>query len=217
MLFKRRLNRSFTEAYYGRNKMTPVGLTERQREILGFIHSYASEKGYPPTIRQIGARFGIKSPNGVKDHLKALERKGEIKLEPNTARGIDLLGRRNSGIPLIGRIAAGAPILAAESVEDYLTIEKIFPIDGRCFALKVKGDSMIEEGIHNGDIVIVRPQSSAENGDIVVALIEDEVTVKTLFRDRGRIRLQPANPAHSPIVVRDVEIKGRVIGVIRTL
>ncbi|HOO55880.1 MAG TPA: transcriptional repressor LexA [bacterium] len=197
--------------------MSPKEMTDRQRAILEYIYDYQRDYGYPPTIRQIGKHFGIKSPNGVADHLKALERKGEIGLSRNTARGIDLINREELGIPLVGRIAAGEPILAAENIEDHITIEKMFPSDGRIFALRVKGESMIEDGIHDGDIVVVRPQSTAENGDTVVALLEDEATVKRFYRERKRIRLQPANSSYAPIYSKSVEIRGKVIGVIRTL
>ncbi len=197
--------------------MSPKEMTHRQQEILDFIYMYARENGYPPTIRAIGEHFGIKSPNGVADHLKALVRKGEIRVSPNKARAIELLRRPEAGIPLIGRIAAGAPILAAENIEDHITIERMFPMDGRCFALRVKGDSMIEDGIHDGDIVVVRPQRTAENGDIVVALLDDEATVKRFYREKRHVRLQPANSAYAPIVATQVEICGRVIGVIRTM
>lgn len=197
--------------------MSPKELTKRQAQILDFIYEYAGENGYPPTIRQIGEKFGIKSPNGVADHLKALERKGEINLHPNTARGIELLNPPEKGIPIIGRIAAGAPILAAENIEDYLTIERIFPVDGKCFALTVKGDSMIDDGIHDGDLVIVRPQQTARNGDIVVAIIEEEATVKRFFKEKKSVRLEPANSKYAPIISKDVEIRGQVIGVIRKM
>jgi len=197
--------------------MSPRELTERQKEILEFIYEFAQENGYPPTIRDIGDHFGIRSPNGVADHLKALERKGEISLRSNTARGIELLKPPRKGIPLVGRIAAGAPILAAENIEDYLTIEKIFPVDGRCFALRVKGDSMTGDGIHDGDIVVVRPRQTARNGDIVVAILDDEATVKRFYKEKSRVRLQPANSKYKPIFGRDVEIRGQVIGVIRRM
>lgn len=195
--------------------MSPRRLTTRQKEILDYIYKFADENGYPPTYRDIGDHFGIKSPNGVADHLKALEKKGEINLKHNTARGIELLNPPPKGIPLIGRIAAGEPLLAAENIEDYLTLERIFPVDGKCFALAVKGESMIEDGIRNGDIVIVRPQQTAQNGEIVVAIINDEATVKRFYKERSRIRLQPANPAFAPILAKDVEIRGIVIGVVR--
>lgn len=197
--------------------MSPKELTKRQALILDYIYEYAADCGYPPTIRQIGEKFGIKSPNGVADHLKALARKGEIHLHPNTARGIELLNPPEKGIPIIGRVAAGAPILAAENIEDYLTLERIFPVDGKCFALTVKGDSMIDDGIHNGDLVVVRPQQSARNGDIVVAIIDEEATVKRFYKDKRNVRLEPANSKYSPIISKDVEIRGLVIGVIRKM
>jgi repressor LexA len=197
--------------------MSPKEMTHRQQEILDFINDHTTEYGYPPTIRGIADHFGIKSPNGVADHLKALAKKGEIRISPNKARAIEVVRRPEAGIPLIGRIAAGEPILAAENIEDHITIERIFPVDGRCFALRVKGESMIEDGIHDGDIVVVRPQRTAENGDIVVALLDDEATVKRFYREKKHVRLQPANPAFAPIVATRVEICGRVIGVIRSM
>lgn len=197
--------------------MPPKELTKRQRQILDYIYEYAAEEGYPPTIRQIGANFGIRSPNGVADHLKAIERKGEIKLRKNTARGIELLKSPQKGIPLIGRIAAGEPILAAENIDDYIAIERMFPIDGKCFALRVKGESMKDSGILDGDIVVVRSQSVAKNGDIVVAIIDDEATVKFFYREKHSIRLQPANEDYAPIYSKNIEIRGIVIGVIRSM
>jgi repressor LexA len=196
--------------------MSPKEMTHRQQAILEFIYEHTRENGYPPTIRGIADHFGIKSPNGVADHLKALVKKGEIRISPNKARAIEVVRKPQDGIPLIGRIAAGAPILAAENIEDHITIERIFPMDGKCFALRVKGDSMIEDGIHDGDIVVVRPQRTADNGDIVVALLDDEATVKRYYREKRHIRLQPANDKYAPIVATHVEICGRVIGVIRS-
>lgn len=197
--------------------MSPKELTPRQQEILSFIYDYTLDNGYPPTIRAIGDHFGIKSPNGVADHLKALAKKGEVRIAAGRARAIEIINKPEEGIPLIGHIAAGAPILAAENIEDHITIQKIFPVDGKCFALRVKGDSMIEAGIHNGDIVVVRPQQTAENGDIVVALLDDEATVKYFYREKRHVRLQPANQAYAPIIATHVEIRGRVIGVIRSI
>ena len=192
-------------------------LTQRQQQILDYIMEHAEDVGYPPTIRQIGDRFHISSPNGVKDHLLALQRKGAIRLHPKTSRGIELLHRPRPGIPLVGRVAAGLPILAEENIEDYLTLESFFPSDGRVFALQVKGDSMIGDGIFDGDIVIVKPQKTASTGDIVVALIENEATVKH-FRKQGRfVKLEASNEQYEPIVTRNVEIAGRVIGVIRRM
>lgn len=197
--------------------MSPKEMTERQKKILDFIYEFARENGYPPTIRQIGEHFGIRSPNGVADHLKALERKGEIRLAAGLARGIELLGRPEAGIPLVGRIAAGEPILAAQNIEDHITIERMFPVDGKCFALRVKGRSMTGDGINDGDIVVVRPQRTAQNGEIVVALLGDEATVKRFHREGRRFRLQPSNPDYDAIYAAEVEICGKVIGVIRTI
>lgn len=197
--------------------MSPKEMTKRQQQILDYIYDYAADAGYPPTIRQIGKHFDIKSPNGVADHLKALEKKGEIRLHKNTARGIELLNAPQKGIPLVGRIAAGAPILAAENIEDFITIEQMFPFDGRCFALRVKGDSMKDCGILDSDIVVVKSQSTAQNGDIVVAILDDEATVKYFHREKKSIRLQPANEDYAPIYTQNVEIRGIVIGVIRSM
>lgn len=197
-------------------------LTNRQREILKFIAKHVKAEGYPPTIRQIGDEFDIVSPNGVKDHLLALQRKGHIRLQSRISRGISLVkkdsimaGLEEEGIPLIGRIAAGQPLLAVENVEDRLTMEKMFPSDGRIFALRVKGDSMVEAGIFDGDIVVVRPQKTADQGDIVVALLEEEATVKRFARRGRKVLLHPANRKYKPIIRDHVEIAGRVIGVIR--
>lgn len=197
--------------------MTLRKLTPRQQEILEYILNHASEYGYPPTIRRIGDQFHINSPNGVKDHLLALQRKGAIKLHPKTSRGIEILQRPQRGIPLLGRVAAGLPILAEENIDDYLTLESFFPSDGRVFALEVKGDSMTGDGILDGDIVIVKPQRTAQNGDIVVALIDNEATVKH-FHKRGRfVELISSNEKYAPIISRDVEIAGKIMGVIRRM
>jgi repressor LexA len=192
-------------------------LTQRQKAIYDYIVEHAKDIGYPPTIRQIGDRFGISSPNGVKDHLLALQRKGIIKLHPKTSRGIELLKRPQRGIPLVGRVAAGLPILAEENIEDHITMENFFPTDGRIFALQVKGDSMIGDGIFDGDIVIVRPQKTASNGDIVVALIEDEATVKHFYKQSRGVRLESSNEKYAPIISNSVELAGKVIGVIRRM
>lgn len=198
-------------------------LTRRQKGIYDFIIDHIRWEGYPQTIRQIGQHFDIASPNGVKDHLLALQKKGHIRLHSRKSRGIEVLRREEisaapeRGIPLVGRIAAGEPILAVENIEDTLTFERMFPSDGRIFALKVKGDSMIEEGLNDGDIVVVRPQPTAEKGDIVVALLDDEATVKKFDRRGAKIYLHPANRNYQPIVRDEVEIAGRVIGVIRRI
>ena len=198
-------------------------LTTRQEEIFQYILEHIEWEGYPPTIRQIAAHFDIISPNGVKEHLLALQRKGCINLRPRTSRGIEILrkpswmGAKQEGIPLVGRIAAGQPVLAVENIEDRLTLERLFPSDGRIFALRVKGDSMIDAGIYDGDIVIVRRQSTAEKGDIVVALLDDEATVKKFHRKGNKICLIPANKKYTPTILEHVEIAGKVIGVIRKI
>ncbi len=212
-------------------------LTDRQKEILQFIVRESEERGFPPTIREIGEQMDIKSTNGVNDHLKALERKGYLtrgeqqsrSLVP-TKRARMVLGigsRRDSGmidVPLLGRVAAGAPLLATENVEDSVRIDS-FLLGGsgkEVFALRVKGQSMIEDGIFDGDYLFVRKTASASPGEIVVALIEDEATVKRYFPEGDRIRFQPANKDMQPIYVHKSEFKqtqilGQVVGVYRKM
>ncbi|MEW5947389.1 MAG: transcriptional repressor LexA [bacterium] len=197
-------------------------LTPRQAEIFRYVLDHIEWEGFPPTVRQIGKRFGISSPNGARDHLLALQRKGYIRLHPHLSRAIVVLrgeegAGREQGIPLVGRIAAGLPVLAVENVEDRLTMDKLFPSDGRLFALKVRGDSMTGEGIFHGDIVIVRPQNTARQGDVVVALLDDEATVKKFSRKGRKVVLRSANEKYPPMILDGVEIAGRVIGVIRRL
>jgi repressor LexA len=180
--------------------------------------------GYPPTLRQIGVEFGISSTNGVRSHLRALHKKGYIKRSAYTSRGIELLGglkrligKEVAEIPLVGRVAAGVPILAVENIEDTLLLPKDLLKGEDLFALEVKGDSMIEAGILEGDYVIVKPQATADNGDIVVVLLEEEATVKRFYREsHDKIRLQPANARLAPMVVDSVTVLGRVIGLLRT-
>lgn len=212
-------------------------LTERQREILAFIVKETESRGFPPTIREIGEHMDIRSTNGVNDHLKALERKGYLNRGEQQSRSLVptkrarlLLGlgaRRDSGmvdVPLLGKVAAGAPLLAQENVEDSVRIDS-FLLGGagrEVFALRVKGQSMIEDGIHDGDYLFVRKAPSAQPGDIVVALIEDEATVKRYYPEADRIRFQPANAAMQPIYVskadfRSTMILGLVVGVYRKL
>jgi len=213
-------------------------LTDRQKEILQFIVHESENRGFPPTIREIGEEMDIKSTNGVNDHLKALERKGYLtrgeqqsrSLVP-TKRARMVLGigshRRESGmidVPLLGRVAAGAPLLATENVEDSVRIDS-FLLGGsgkEVFALRVKGQSMIEDGIFDGDYLFVRKTASASPGEIVVALIEDEATVKRYFPEGDRIRFQPANKDMEPIYVHKSEFKqtqilGQVVGVYRKM
>jgi repressor LexA len=210
-------------------------LTERQREILAFIAKETEARGYPPTIREIGEHMDIRSTNGVNDHLKALERKGYLQRGEQQSRALVvtrrarvLLGlgnRKDSGlldVPLLGRVAAGQPLLAQENVEDSVRIDSfLLGSPGReVFALRVKGNSMIEDGIHDGDYLFVRKAAQAQSGEIVVALIDDEATVKRYFPEGERIRLQPANSTMEPIFVRKEDFRstmilGTVVGVYR--
>jgi repressor LexA len=193
-------------------------LTKRQRQVLDFITRSLEERGYPPTMREIGQHMGIRSTNGVNDHLKALERKGYIEredLKSRTLRPVTSVSRARA-VPLVGRVAAGQPILAVENLEDTLQVDRSVVGDAQdVFALRVSGDSMIQDGILDGDIVFVRQQPTARSGQIVVALVEDEATVKRYFPERGGVRLQPANDALDPIWVGpDDGVAFRVIGVV---
>lgn len=212
-------------------------LTERQREILTFIVKETETRGFPPTIREIGEHMDIRSTNGVNDHLKALERKGYLNRGEQQSRSLVptkrarlLLGlgaKRDNGmvdVPVLGKVAAGAPLLAQEHVEDSVRIDS-FLLGGsgrEVFALRVKGQSMIEDGIHDGDYLFVRKVPSAQPGEIVVALIEDEATVKRYYPEGDRIRFQPANSAMQPIYVNKADFRstmllGIVVGVYRKL
>lgn len=200
-------------------------LTERQQQLLSYIEHEVNSTGVPPSIRQIGTALGISSTNGVRWHLRTLEKKGYIQRTLRTSRGITTLNRsrrsvpaaasNSTTIPILGRVTAGKPILAVENREGSLTVDTSFVKGSDVFALRVEGDSMIGAGILDGDLVVVRPQQGAQNGDIVVALIEDEVTVKRLYREANGIRLQPENPRLSPLFVPDVQICGKVIALIR--
>jgi len=206
-------------------------LSERQRRILDFIASFQQQHGYPPTIREIGQAVGISSTSVVDYNLKVLERQGRLKRDPEVSRGLGLAGglaarsARNLGrIPIVGRIAAGEPIEAVEGHQEELNVTEQLCDDG-CFALRVKGKSMIEDLINDGDIVVVKPQDTAVDGEIVVALItggptsEGVATLKRVYREHGRVRLQPANSEMDPIYVdpEDLLIQGRVVSVIRQL
>ncbi len=194
-------------------------LTGRQKEILEFIYTHIREEGYPPTVREIGEKFSLTSTGSVRDHLNALIRKGYIEKTPALSRGIRLAKETITdlySIPIVGKIVAGEPELAIENIEGRLIVDKKLAKSRKTFALRVKGDSMIEEGIMEGDYVVVRPQPAAEQGEIVVALIGDEATVKKFKRKGKSIKLLPANPSYSPIeVTEDVTIVGKVIGIIR--
>lgn len=207
-------------------------LTDRQQEILSFILQFREENGYPPTLREIGRKFGISSTFGVKRHLDALVKKGYLNIESNASRGISIvkddpvkiseeIDNIYRKIPIIGRVAAGSPILAMENIEGSIVIDSAFMKKSEdCFALKVKGDSMINAGIFENDLVIVAPRNDAANGDIVVAMLEDEVTVKTFEKNKEGIRLLPQNENYKPIEVdrsKEFKIIGKVTGVVRWL
>jgi repressor LexA len=203
-------------------------LTGRQQEIWDFLVDYVDHHGYPPTVREIGEAVGLASPSTVHAHLANLERAGLLKRDPTKPRALELVGRERSEaapaatlarLPLVGQIAAGGPLLAEHNVEEHLAVPETLRGD---FLLRVKGESMIDAGILDGDIVVVKRQQSAENADIVVALAgedetAEEATVKRFFREQGRIRLQPENSAMEPIYAANVQILGKVTGVFRTL
>jgi repressor LexA len=201
-------------------------LTGRQQEIWDFLVDYVDEHGYPPTVREIGEAVGLASPSTVHAHLANLERAGLLKRDPTKPRAVELVGRERSEsaatldkLPLVGQIAAGGPLLADQYIEDHLAVPETLRGD---FLLRVKGDSMINAGILDGDIVVVQRGQDARNGEIVVALAgddesADEATVKRFFRESGRVRLQPENDALEPIYSNHVQILGRVTGVFRAL
>jgi repressor LexA len=199
--------------------MSLDSLTTRQREVFELIRKLIYERGYGPTVREIGEYFDIASPNGVMCHLKALEKKGIITREPNMSRAIQLTddARAEDGIPLCGSIAAGGLTEAIEQA-DRLNLDEMFPAKKNCFALRVKGESMIEAAIADGDIVICKKTKNAHKGDIVVALTgEGDATLKYWYPEANRIRLQPANSSMKPIYARDVQVVGIVTGVIRKM
>jgi repressor LexA len=199
-------------------------LSQRQRQILDHIKNHLLQKGYPPSVREIGEAVGLASSSTVHFHLSALEEKGYLRRDPTKPRAIEILDpvtdlpeRRVSFAPIIGRVTAGTPILAVENIEDYFPIPQDLERDADVFFLRVSGDSMIEAGILDKDLVLVRQQAAAKNGDIVVAMLADElVTVKRFFLEKNRVRLQPENAAMEPIYSRDVSVLGKVIGVFRT-
>lgn len=200
-------------------------LTDRQKEILDFICQFREECGYPPTLREIGKKFGISSTFGVKRHLDALVKKGYLNIEGSLSRGISVLNNNREDenlfrkIPVVGRVAAGSPILAVENIEGSIVVDPtLMKKNEDCFALKIKGDSMINAGIFEGDIVIVSPKKEAFNGEIIVAMIDDEATVKKFEKKNNKIRLLPENDNYAPIEVEDTKefaIIGKVIGVVR--
>jgi repressor LexA len=204
-------------------------LTGRQQEIFDFLVGYQEQHGYPPTVREIGQAVGLASPSTVHAHLANLERSGLLRRDPTKPRALELLGggRKRAAepvgatqLPLVGEIAAGGPLLADENVEDQVAVPELLAHGGADFLLRVKGDSMVNAGILDGDLVVVRRQDTARDGEIVVALAgddesADEATVKRFFRESDRVRLQPENDALEPIYASHVQILGKVIGVFR--
>jgi repressor LexA len=207
-----------------------MDLTKRQQEIFDFIRKYSAKYGYPPTVRDIGKAVGLASSSTVHAHLANLEKIGLLRRDPSKPRAIELLDRavgnamdsvrsmvRAEGLPLVGSVAAGQPVLAEENIEDYITVpEAAGGADGE-YLLRVRGDSMKNVGILEGDFVVVRPQETAQQGDIVVALLGEEATVKRFFRETDHIRLQPENETMEPIRSKEVKVLGRVVGLLRSM
>ena len=201
--------------------MVDLKLTKRQQEIFDFIKQYSGRHGYPPTVRDIGKAIGLTSSSTVHAHLANLEKLGLVRRDPTKPRALELLGEAArkitgpSGLPVVGRVAAGSPILAEENIEDYVEVPPIAGGDDGEYVLRVAGDSMIDAGILDGDYVIVHRQETADNGEIVVALVGEEATVKRYFRESDHVRLQPENATMEPIRTRDVAVLGKVVGVCR--
>jgi repressor LexA len=201
-------------------------VSDRQRAILDYLRDFVDEHGYPPTVREIGEAVGLRSPSTVHAHLAQLERAGLLRRDPTKPRAIELTDRIAHTdvrrLPLLGEIAAGGPLLAEQNVEDYVAVPEPLSRGGEEFLLRVKGDSMVNAGILDGDIVVVDRRQDANNGEIVVALagddeLADEATVKRFFREGGRVRLQPENDTLEPIYAQHVQILGKVIGVFRQI
>ena len=204
--------------------MSQGKITDTQREILEYIKEMILKKGYPPAVREICEAVHLKSTSSVHSHLESLEKNGYIRRDPTKPRTIEILDddfaltrRELVNVPVIGTVAAGVPILAEQNIEDYLPIPAEILPNKEVFMLKVKGNSMIEAGIYNGDKVIVAKQPNAENGDKVVALVDDSATVKTFYKENGHFRLQPENSSMDPIILDQVEILGKVIGLFRMM
>ena len=205
--------------------MADLNLTKRQQEIVDFIKKYSARHGYPPTVRDIGKAIGLTSSSTVHAHLANLEKVGLLRRDPTKPRAIELLvdkAKRAAraggapGLPLVGQVAAGQPVLAEENIEEYVDIPQLAGGDEGQFILAIIGDSMIGAGIHHGDHVVVRDQDTAQDGEIVVALVGDaEATVKRFFKEADHVRLQPENDALEPIVSTEVSVLGKVVGVLR--
>jgi repressor LexA len=205
-----------------------MDLTRRQQEIFDFIRRYSAKYGYPPTVRDIGKAVGLASSSTVHAHLANLEKIGLLRRDPSKPRAIELLDRavgtavdsvrgmvRSEGLPLLGAVAAGQPILAEENIEEYVSVPPIAGGEEGDYLLRIRGDSMREAGILEGDYVVVHPQDTANDGDVVVALLGEEATVKRFFRETDHIRLQPENDAMEPIRSKEVKVLGRVVGLLR--
>lgn len=201
-----------------------VKLTGRQQQIYDYVRKVIKTNGIPPTIREIGQAFDIHSTNGVREALAVLEKKGYIRRKPYLSRSIELVDEPVvpfEVIPVLGRVAAGIPILAVENIDGHFAVDRSFLPSGEVFSLRVTGDSMKDEGIVDGDFVLVKKQDSARRGEVVVAVIGEEATVKKFYPERGKIRLQPANPAFGPIIVEKSTpgffIAGKVVGLMRRM
>ncbi len=200
-------------------------LTKSQQLIYDFLKKEIRQKGYPPSVREISEAVGLSSTSTIHSHLSSLEKKGYIRRSfAKKSRSIEILepdfygsGRELVNVPIVGKVTAGQPILAVENIEDTFPIPVEYVHDDKVFMLRVQGDSMMNAGIFHKDLILVRSQPTANNGDIVVALIEDSATVKTFYKEKGAIRLQPENPSYEPIIVRDVIILGKVIGLYRKI
>lgn len=191
---------------------------QSQQKILDFIKKEIEQKGYPPSVREICAAVGLKSTSTVHAHLNHLEEQGLIRRDSTKPRALEVIDgtqSRGRSVPLVGRVTAGLPILAIENIEEYLTLPQDMLGKDELFCLRVQGESMIDVGIYDGDIIIVREQNNAENGEIVVAMIEDEATVKRIYYEKTRVRLQPENQFMSPIYADSVQVIGKVVGLFR--
>ena len=202
-----------------------MDLTKRQQEIFDFIKRYSAKYGYPPTVRDIGKAVGLASSSTVHAHLSNLERIGLLRRDPSKPRAIELLDRAAAGVrnlvrpglPLVGHVAAGQPILAEENIEDYIQTPAVAGGDDGDYLLRVRGDSMKNIGMLDGDIVVVKPQDVADDGDVVVALMGEEATVKRFYQEPDHVRLQPENDTMDPIRTRDVRVLGKVVGLMRSI
>lgn len=202
-----------------------MDLTKRQQEIFDFIKRYTEANGYPPTVRDIGKAVGLASSSTVHAHLANLEKRGLIRRDPTKPRALELLDRAvegvktlvSPGLPLVGQVAAGQPLLAEENIEEYVATPTAAGGEQGDYLLRIRGDSMKNAGILDGDLVVVRPQETARDGEIIVALVGEEATCKRFFREPDHIRLQPENETMDPIIVRDVSVLGRVVGLMRSM